>query len=156
MGFFRQEYWSGLPLPSPRDPPDPQIEPAFPSLGGRSSPLSLLLSPTQKCYRGFIFSNLVIPFLRLYPKKTFHIKIKRFGKHAHNNAIWCCSVAKLCLTLFDPKNYSMPGFSVLHHLPEFAQIHVHWVGDATQPSHPLLPPSLPATIFPSIRVLFTL
>ena len=36
----------------------------------------------------------------------------------------------------------MPGSSVLHYLPEFAQIHVHWVGDAVQPSYPLLPPSL--------------
>ena len=36
---------------------------------------------------------------------------------------------------------SMPGFPVLHHLPEFAQIYVHWVSDAIQPSHPLLPPS---------------
>ena len=40
---------------------------------------------------------------------------------------------------------SMPGFPVLHHLPEFAQTRVHWVGDAIQPSHPLLssyPPAL--------------
>ena len=41
-------------------------------------------------------------------------------------------------------NCSMTGLPVLHHLPEFAQIHVHWVGDANQPSHPLLPPSPPA------------
>ena len=34
---------------------------------------------------------------------------------------------------------SMPGFPVLHYLPEFAQIHVHGVGDAIQPSHPLAP-----------------
>ena len=34
---------------------------------------------------------------------------------------------------------STPGFPVLHHLPEFVQIHVHWVGDVIQPSHPLLP-----------------
>ena len=39
---------------------------------------------------------------------------------------------------------STPGFPVHHYLPEFAQIHVHWVGDATQPSHPLLPSSPPA------------
>ena len=32
---------------------------------------------------------------------------------------------------------STPGFPVLHHLPEFAQTHVHWVGDAIQPSHPM-------------------
>ena len=56
----------------------------------------------------------------------------------------CCSVAKSCLTLFDPMGCSIPGFSVLHYLPEFAQTHVHWVGDAIQPSHPLLTPSSPA------------
>jgi len=38
---------------------------------------------------------------------------------------------------------STPGFPVLHYLPEFAQTHVHWVGDAIQPSHSLLPPSPP-------------
>ena len=43
--------------------------------------------------------------------------------------------------LCDPIDCSMPGFPVLHHLPEFAQVHVHWVGDAIQPSHPLLPSS---------------
>ena len=36
-----------------------------------------------------------------------------------------CSVAKLCLTLCDPMDYSMPGFPVLHHLPEFTQTHAH-------------------------------
>ena len=41
-------------------------------------------------------------------------------------------------------NCSMPGFPVLHYLPELAQTHVHWVGDAIQPSHPLSPPSPPA------------
>ena len=39
---------------------------------------------------------------------------------------------------------SMPGFPVLHYLPEFAQTHVHWVSDAIQPSHPLSPNSPPA------------
>ena len=49
-----------------------------------------------------------------------------------------CSVAKLCLTLCDPGDCSMPGSSVLHCFLEFAQIHVHWVGDAI---YPLPPPS---------------
>ena len=49
---------------------------------------------------------------------------------------------------------SMPGFPVLRRLPEFAQTHVHWVGDAIQPSCPLLSPSSPDLIFPSIRVFF--
>ena len=47
--------------------------------------------------------------------------------------------------LWDPMDCSTPSFPVLHHLLEFAQTHVHWVGDAIQPSHPLLfssPPSL--------------
>ena len=47
------------------------------------------------------------------------------------------SVAQLCLTLCHPMDCSMPGFSVLHQLPELAQTHVHRVGDAIQPSHPL-------------------
>ena len=60
----------------------------------------------------------------------------------------CCSVAHLCLTLCNPLDCSMPGFPVLHHLLEFAQTPILWFGDAIQPSHPLLPPSPPALIFP--------
>ena len=45
------------------------------------------------------------------------------------------------LSLCDPMDCSTPGFPVLHHLLELAQIHVHWVSDTIQPSHPLLPPS---------------
>ena len=51
-----------------------------------------------------------------------------------------CSVTKSCLTLFDPMDCSMPGSSLLHYLPEFAQTHVHWVSDTVQPSRPLSPP----------------
>ena len=53
----------------------------------------------------------------------------------------CFSVAKSCPTLCTPMNCSMPGFPILHHPPKFAQTHVHWVSDAIQPSHPLLPTS---------------
>ena len=49
-------------------------------------------------------------------------------------------------------NRSTPGLPVLHQLPEFTQTHVHRVGDAIQPSHPLSSPSPPAPIPPSIRV----
>ena len=38
---------------------------------------------------------------------------------------WFCLVAPPCPTLYDPMECSMPGSPVLHHLPEFAQIHVH-------------------------------
>ena len=52
----------------------------------------------------------------------------------------CCSVAQSHLTLCDPMDCSISGFPVLHYLPEFAQTHVCWVGNAIQSSHPLSPP----------------
>ena len=51
------------------------------------------------------------------------------------------SVTQSCLTLCDPMNRSMSGLPVHHQLPESTQTHVHRVGDAIQPSHPLLSPS---------------
>ena len=54
------------------------------------------------------------------------------------------SVAQLCPTLCDPMNCSTPGLPVHHQLPEFTQTHIHWVGDAIQPPHPLSSPSPPA------------
>ena len=54
------------------------------------------------------------------------------------------SVAQSCSTLCDPMNCSMPHLPVHHHHPEFSQTHVHRVGDALQPSHPLSSPSPPA------------
>ena len=67
----------------------------------------------------------------------------------HNVRIWQCwvqfsSVGQSCPTLFDPMNYSTPGFPIHHQLLEFTQTHVHWVGDAIQSSHPLSSPSPPA------------
>ena len=62
----------------------------------------------------------------------------------------CCgSVIKSCPTLCDPMNCSTSGFPILHYLLEFAQTHVHWVGDAIQPSSSLslfsCPQSFPAS-----------
>ena len=66
-----------------------------------------------------------------------------FPKHQHHStfpsAVYVCmlfSVPQSCPTLCDPRDCSTPGFPVLHHLPEFDQTPVHWVGDAIQPSHP--------------------
>ena len=74
---------------------------------------------------------------------------------AWNLKIICCfSVAKLCLTLCDPMNCSMPGFPVLHYLLEFAQTHVHWIDDTIQPSHPLSSPSLHALSLSKLQGLF--
>ena len=55
----------------------------------------------------------------------------------------CCLVAKSCRTLCDPVNCSRPCTLVLHYLPKIAQTHVHWVGDAIQPSQ-----TISSSVFP--------
>ena len=57
----------------------------------------------------------------------------------------CHSVQSLSrVQLCYPMDCSMPGLPVHHQLPEFTQTHVHWVGDAIQPSHPLSSPFPPS------------
>ena len=62
------------------------------------------------------------------------------------------SVAQSRPTFCNPMNRSTPGLAVYHQLPEFTQTHVHQVGDAIQPPHPLSSPFPPAPNPPSIRV----
>ena len=54
-----------------------------------------------------------------------------------------------CVQLCDPMDCSTPGFPVHHHLPELAYTHSHWVGDAIQPSHPVVPFSSRLQSFPA-------
>ena len=83
----------------------------------------------------------------------------RWNKSRYNRTdiVWVCIYSSIQFShsvvsdSFDPMNRSTPGLPVHHQLPEFTQTHIHWVGDAIQPSHPLLSPS-PAPIPPSIRV----
>ena len=63
----------------------------------------------------------------------------------------CCSVTRSCLTLCDPRVCSKSGSPVPHHLLKFAQVHVHCIGDAIQPSHPLTPSSPSALNLSNIR-----
>ena len=93
MGYLKGECCRGLPVPPPRDIPDPGIEPLFPE-----SPASVQFS----------------------------------------------SVAKLCLTLCNPKDCSTPGFHVHHQTLEFVQAHVNQVGDVIQTSYPMSSPFPPA------------
>ena len=65
--------------------------------------------------------------------------------------LFSCSVVSSSLK---PLDQSMPGFPVLHHLLKFAETHVHWVGDAIQPSCPLSSPSPPAFNLSQHRGLF--
>jgi len=65
------------------------------------------------------------------------------GRFFTTESLQSSSVAQLCLTLRNPMDCSTPGLPVHYQLPEFTQTHVHRVGDAIQPSHPLSTPSPP-------------
>ena len=79
---------------------------------------------------------------------------KALLRYLSQSPVQFSSVTQSCPTLCDPMNCSTPGLPVHHQLPEFTQTHVHWVGDAIQPSHPLSSPS-PAALNPSqYQILF--
>ena len=96
----------------------------------------------------------LLPNCLLEVKSNIHSK--KTGSEPQLCHLWFClyllkhvisqfsSVAQSCPTLCDPMNCSTPGLPVHHQLPEFTQTHVHWVGDAIQPSHTLSSPSPPA------------
>jgi len=71
-------------------------------------------------------------------KKFIVTALQKIFLKDQSDKLSCCSVTKLCPTLFDRMNCSTPGLPVLHYCPELAQTQVHRVGDAIQPSHPLL------------------
>ena len=89
----------------------------------------------------------IFPSIRVFSNDSaLHIRLPKIGPPAFsispsNESVQLSSVAQSCQTLCNPMDYSMPGFSVHHQLPELTQTHVHLVSDAIQPSHPLLPPS---------------
>ena len=60
---------------------------------------------------------------------------------SHHYTLLLLFSGQSCLTLCDPMDYSTPGHTAPHHLPEFAQVLVHCIGDGIQPSHPLTPSS---------------
>ena len=85
-----------------------------------------------------IMKGFQIPqFLFLYLVIFSDLTLVDFLRH-------CCSSTKSCPTLCNPMDCSMPDLPVHHQFPEFTLTHVHWVGDDTRPSHPLLSPSPPA------------
>ena len=73
-------------------------------------------------------------------------------KRSQHHSLFSSVQLLSCVWLCDPMNHSTPGLPVHHQLPESTQTHVLWVGDATQPSHPLSSLLLLPSIFPSIRV----
>ena len=85
-----------------------------------------------------------LPIFVLYPFVHFKI-LRSLAQNCKKkfSTLYCCSVPKSCPTLHDPKDCSMPGFSVPHCLMEFVQMHVHWANDTIQPFCPLSPSSSP-------------
>ena len=61
--------------------------------------------------------------------------------HIHWLEVCCCSVTQKFPTLCNPMDCSTPSLPVLHHLLKFAQVHVHCINDAIQPSHLMMPSS---------------
>ena len=90
----------------------------------------------EKLFHSFFFfkvwKKLIIFFLFFFP--FLHLSTT-------TSLSCCCSAAQVCPILCDPTDCSSPGFPVPHHLPKFAQVHVHCISDAIQPSHPLIPSS---------------
>jgi len=124
MKFSRQEYWRGLPCSSSGGLPNPGVELGSPALADGfpeppGKPMMILAT---------IYSEFTV----------WWACVKCFIQ------IQFSSVAQSYPTHCDPRNRSTPGPTVYHQLPEFTQTYVHWVGDAIQPSHPLLSPSPPA------------
>ena len=68
---------------------------------------------------------------------SFLVLAARAAWVKHDSLVQFNSVTQSCLTLCDPMDHSTPGLHVHHQLPEFTQIHVHWIGDAIQTFHPL-------------------
>ena len=91
---------------------------------------------SQFCWK-YIFI-IVLKLKNYMAEKILNWVIKDFW---FLSSVQFSSVAQSCPTLCDPMNRSTPGLPVHHQLLEFTQIHVHWVSDAIQPSHPLSSPS---------------
>ena len=98
-------------------------------------------------HSAFNFDENLVPCVQYLPGYQFSTVCYRSTvctPSHHFNTLQFSSVAQSCPTICDLMNCSTPGLPVHHQLPEFTQTHVHQVGDAIQPSHPLSSPSPPA------------
>ena len=116
----------------------------------------------EKSLESLLYSKELKP---VNPKtKSTWIFIRRTDVEAEAPILWspdmrshawvCATLLQSCPTLWDPICCSTLGFFILLYHPEFAQIHVHWVGNAIQLLHPPLPPSPPALSLSQHQDLF--
>ena len=95
-------------------------------------PITLWIETKWAFLMSLVSQNIIPYFFELYSFVLFFLNIIPFSTVQSLSRVWLFCNAMDC---------SMPGFSVLHQLPELAQTHVLWVGDAIRPSHPLSSPS---------------
>ena len=82
------------------------------------------------------------PFLLLQQiPRSSYIQMAPTPLPPHSHVCMGARLCQSCPTLCHSTNYSIPGFPVLHYLPELAKTRVHIIGDAIQPCHPLVPPA---------------
>ena len=124
----QQEYWNGLPCPTPGDLLD----------SGKISCIDRWVLYQESHLRSHFCVCMYVCVCVCCMYNIYVFKNMNFCF----SSVQFSSVTQLCLTLCDPMDCSTPGLPVHRQLLEFTQIHVHWVGDAIQPSHPLSSPSL--------------
>ena len=145
MGFSRQEYRSGLPFPPLGSSPPRDGNHLLSLLRWRAGSLPQV-SPEKRTsiFKCLHINAYVSSFTRAPHWKQlinlWHVNTMEYG------VSWVSSA--------DPTDCSMPGPPVHHQNPDFTQTHVHWVGDAIQPSHPLLFLSPPALNLSQCQGLF--
>ena len=130
-GIFRQEDWRGLPSPS-EDLYDPVIEPASPSSSALQA--DSLSAETAENPPRYTANGAYITYKPERDSQTSRSKLPFAPLFSR----------QVVSTLLDPTDCSTPGFPAPQHALQFAQVHVHCIGDAIQPSPPPSPLSLPA------------
>ena len=123
----------------------------------------ILLSLLRKLLPPKIFARLniylsksklmITSFLKFSISPLLFLEAVSFSSK-YRESVQFSSVAQSCPTLCDPMDCSMPDLPAHHQLPEFTETHVHWVGDAIQPSHPLLSPYTPTFNLSQLQGLF--
>ena len=131
MGFSRQESWNGLPFPSPIH--KHIVETIYVIIGLICELFFKCTYNSQLNFWGWQFNSVIVHFIQVnsFVKSPQRVHLRSVQWLLSHTWLFATSCA-ICST---------PGSSELHCLLEFAQIHVHWVSDAIQPSHALSAPS---------------